>query len=372
MDKIGRNELCPCGSNKKFKKCHINSKDKEIYTGKRQSALMINMWRKSGQEECMFKGDDNNCTNNIIGAHSIQNNGVISRLAEDGHVLMPISDFNNNGIPNASLKKISRNKATTFTGFCHYHDNKVFKEIDTNSYQNSKKQNFLFAYRSFAKEYYEKYRQLTFYRKIFSYYPNKCMENNFISSAIMPSLTSHNDNLIDLELFNKSFLVSNYDILDTVNFKLNYEVNFATSAMFEMDYDFEDNMIYDLHDFSDNNKPPKLFLNIFPEKGTTWIIISCFKTEYQKYENVFDTLQDTFINNHEKFYNSMTNMLMSYTDNIVIGNRLINYWGKEKINQFISDWEFTALQTMVPELNKFLGSSNLTTSSPYDLFKKTS
>ncbi|MDN6162207.1 MAG: SEC-C domain-containing protein, partial [Atopostipes sp.] len=120
MDKIGRNELCPCGSNKKFKKCHINSKDKEIYTGKRQSALMINMWRKSGQEECMFKGDDNNCTNNIIGAHSIQNNGVISRLAEDGHVLMPISDFNNNGIPNASLKKISRNKATTFTGFCHY------------------------------------------------------------------------------------------------------------------------------------------------------------------------------------------------------------------------------------------------------------
>lgn len=372
MDKIGRNELCPCGSNKKFKKCHINAKDKEIYTDKRQSALILNMWRESGGEECMFKDKNNNCTNKIIGAHSIQNSGVISKLADGGHVLMPVSGFDNNGIPNVLLKKISRHKATTFTGFCHYHDNKVFKEIDTNSYQKSEKQNFLFAYRSFAKEYYEKYRQLTFFRKIFSCYPNRCIDNNFISSALMPSLVSHNDNLVDLELFNEGFRVGNYDILNTADFKLNYEVNFATSAMFEMDYDFENNMIYDLHDFSDGNKPPKLFLNIFPEKGHTYIVISCFKTEYQKYKNIFDTLQDTYINNRNKFYNLMTNMLMTYTDNIVIGNRLINYWGKEKTNKFISDWQFTAIQTMIPKLNKFLGSSNLTTSSSYDLFKNLS
>lgn len=371
MDKIGRNELCPCGSNKKFKKCHINSKDKELHTGKRQSALIRSMWAESGGEDCIFK-DNNNCNNPIIGAHSIQNNGVISKLAEDGHVLMPVSDFFHNGMPITSFKKVSRNKATTFTGFCSYHDNKVFKEIDTNSYQNSRKQNFLFAYRSFTKEYYEKYRQLTFFRKIFSDYPNRCMENNFISSAIMPSLTSHNDNLFDLKLFNKSFQVINYDVLNTVNFKLNYEVNFATSAMFEMDYDFENNMIYDSHDFSDSNKPPKLFLNIFPEKGITWIILSCFKTEYQKYRNVFDTLQDTYINNREKFYNLMTNMVMTQTDNIVIGNRLINYWGKEKTHEFISDWEFTAILTNLPELNKFLKASNLTQSSPYDLFKRIS
>ncbi len=27
-EKIGRNESCPCGSNKKYKKCHLNKENK--------------------------------------------------------------------------------------------------------------------------------------------------------------------------------------------------------------------------------------------------------------------------------------------------------------------------------------------------------
>ena len=27
MDKIGRNDLCPCGSGKKFKRCHLGKED---------------------------------------------------------------------------------------------------------------------------------------------------------------------------------------------------------------------------------------------------------------------------------------------------------------------------------------------------------
>ena len=33
MRKIGRNELCPCGSGKKFKKCHLGREDEIILDG---------------------------------------------------------------------------------------------------------------------------------------------------------------------------------------------------------------------------------------------------------------------------------------------------------------------------------------------------
>ena len=33
MIKIGRNELCPCGSGKKFKKCHMGKEDELVLDG---------------------------------------------------------------------------------------------------------------------------------------------------------------------------------------------------------------------------------------------------------------------------------------------------------------------------------------------------
>jgi hypothetical protein len=33
VKKIGRNELCPCGSGKKFKYCHLGKEDEIILTG---------------------------------------------------------------------------------------------------------------------------------------------------------------------------------------------------------------------------------------------------------------------------------------------------------------------------------------------------
>ena len=33
MEKVGRNDLCPCGSGKKFKKCHMGREDELVLDG---------------------------------------------------------------------------------------------------------------------------------------------------------------------------------------------------------------------------------------------------------------------------------------------------------------------------------------------------
>ena len=43
------------------------------------------------------------------------------------------------------FKKMSRNKASTFFGFCDYHDTEVFKPIELVPYQNTPERHFLMA-----------------------------------------------------------------------------------------------------------------------------------------------------------------------------------------------------------------------------------
>ena len=91
-------------------------------------------------KECFF-----GCQNNIIAAHSISNKRILSRIAKDGVV-----EYLNS--------KTGRNKATTFRGFCDYHD-KIFSPIDNEDYQpKNEKQEFLFAMRALSRELIEKKR----------------------------------------------------------------------------------------------------------------------------------------------------------------------------------------------------------------------
>lgn len=46
--------------------------------------------------------------------------------------------------------------ASTFTGFCNYHDTVIFSEIENKDYEESEYQNFLYAFRSCIREYVKK------------------------------------------------------------------------------------------------------------------------------------------------------------------------------------------------------------------------
>jgi len=96
----------------------------------------------------------------VIDAHSIQKNGVLSAIAEDGHVYAfsrDLSDIKRNHGA-ASLTKQGVNRVSTFRGFCSRHDTEVFRPIDTMPLLPTPEQALLYAYRVlcrevFAKEY---------------------------------------------------------------------------------------------------------------------------------------------------------------------------------------------------------------------------
>ena len=80
---------------------------------------------------------------------------MLEWLSDDGHVYLCRTHLKEM-LPHVAFKKIGRNKATTFTGFCAKHDSTVFELIDTNDFDaNNENQLFLHSYRLVVREYHK-------------------------------------------------------------------------------------------------------------------------------------------------------------------------------------------------------------------------
>lgn len=105
--------------------------------------------------ECSSKPAD------IIASHSISKSQILNRLAVNGQVWAPNRDYGitNNGetLMTSPFKRIGINKATTFSGLCGLHDQKIFRILDTKDV-NIDNPEYLFklAYRALLKELYNK------------------------------------------------------------------------------------------------------------------------------------------------------------------------------------------------------------------------
>lgn len=158
--KLARNALCWCGSGKKHKKCHLGREEEtapslqEILQGSKKALF--------SKRHCLHpQASDTSCNGGIIRAHTVQKNGGLSRIAVGGHVMSIKSDLarviKNNGkiIPD----KLGINNASTFTGFCNFHDTKTFSQIETTPLVFSLEQCFLLSYRALCIALYTKEAQ---------------------------------------------------------------------------------------------------------------------------------------------------------------------------------------------------------------------
>jgi len=94
--KTSRNDLCWCGSKRKYKKCHLN-RDKQVPVGKGKIQKTLNSFE---QQKCCSVPKElrAECTRRIIKAHSVSKSSSLKEIAIDGHVLTTFKvnhDFSN-------------------------------------------------------------------------------------------------------------------------------------------------------------------------------------------------------------------------------------------------------------------------------------
>ena len=128
----------------------------------------INEFKKSFKKaarikECFYHKKDE-CAGVIKQSHSIQKNGRLSVLEGDINGNMCLYTFTSGTQSKESmiddLIPIGKKEASTFFGFCDYHDTKLFSEIENQSFDDSDKHCFLHSYRSFAHSYHLKKEEI--------------------------------------------------------------------------------------------------------------------------------------------------------------------------------------------------------------------
>lgn len=153
QEKMGRNELCWCGSGKKWKKCHKERHlQKEIPIGQ----LLNEMHQSEIRGTCLHPdASKQNCSRQTIKAHTVQRAGGLRAIAEDGHVISVKKGvekiFENQG--NILPKPLGIGSASTFNGFCATHDNLLFEPIENKAYSLDHESAFLLSFRAIAYEY---------------------------------------------------------------------------------------------------------------------------------------------------------------------------------------------------------------------------
>lgn len=305
-------------------------------------------YKDSFLKECFHEDED--CSSNIIKAHSIQNNRILNKISENGEVLM-FGDNNGNSL-NFSMQGIGRKRATTFTGFCGKHDTNLFMPIERESYQiGNKEQEFLFAYRALAKEYHTKVTVGDMYREM-----RRCLINeeydklNDFFSKKKPTLeyigalaTMFNEFLVGnedaekrLEIYKKrmndSLDNSNFDEVITEVIELDEEYHIAVSSMTFIEKDLKGNVINQIENLEATLAP--LFITVFPQEGKTYILLSYFERNKKRYKFIREQILTESINKQKII---ISNLIVAYLENWAVSPikwRGLSQKTKEKINKY--------------------------------------
>lgn len=332
--KVARNAKCPCGSGKKYKRCCLEKDERQfaealIYsTQNTRNEARIKQCLHPNQEECKGK---------IVKAHAIQNNRILNKLAKEG-LLVTLDGTSHYLFQSSDIK--GRKIATTFTGFCEYHDKTLFQEIEDKDFMATTKQVFLLTYRTMAWHYHKKQEQVNAVciqtQKMFSKGYDITKSEDFADYFHQLNL-GLNDNDTEKTYFDKAVVEENYNFISSYIWEIPYEVNFAVSMMTELEYDINGNKINDL--INDKNIK-NIYLNIFPLENKSyciWSWLNIYDEFYLPFAKQFDDLS---INDRENYLN---NYLPRWTDSIVVSPRLWEFWGKQIQEALITHANFDVL-----------------------------
>jgi len=269
----------------------------------------------------------------VIKAHSIQKNKILNRIAENGKV---ISSDMKKTLFTKEFEEIGISSASTFFGFCNYHDTNIFSEIENKEYAGSIEQNFLHAYRACALEYVKKKVSVCFYEKAMKKYKNNPYEWMFykkLNGALWGVKDYHS---ISEQLSNELIKPKderNFEIISSRFFHLSYESLLAVNGCFSIEYDFQENLINDLVDTS--KRPAPIFLNIFPHAGKTFILFSWLSENWETSQSIVSKLE-TFIPSQIEIF--FSNLIICHSENFFISPSKYSQMPKKVRRLFVSQY----------------------------------
>jgi len=297
-----------------------------ILNPKRMEYEISKMIQDSKSKLCLYP-NDKECTGLIKNAHTIQNKRILEKLVNDGHVYaMQLNSVDRLTGPQFKFEKVSRNKVTTFTGFCEYHDSNVFRSIETTKYLGTEEQNFIFAYRAFSQEYWKKLMRQKNLQNAFRNKPSLLkivgMVENYRLQSLNWSEMRETKQIFDDVIKNKE-----YSSICTLRRELPHCYDFAFVCTYNPEYDLVKNVLNDVFSHQKERMKP-VFMTVIPIENKQNILISFLREDSDFFTVYLQQINDLNDTDFRKFIN---NVAAICTENLVISKRLYDKWNEIEI-----------------------------------------
>ena len=270
---------------------------------KKIEALVEECWKKAKNSSriCNFPG----CEEKAIRSHIFQKNGILSSIANKGHLIVHEGDaFDENTF---IFKSKGINKAFSFDCFCAKHDLELFKEIesvevdrlDFGLYRNC----LLFTMRGVYNELNSKNEVIKFF---------ECLKKNekvvLDKRPLMLSLMGNKQGKKDLSAILKDFWENLENGTEDFVFRLKHirriELCLSSSIIYETTDELVD---YRMKNREDKERITPMFFNLLPTSNKSILLVGYYKKDH---DNISSYIDGFFGEDEESLEINITNLIL--------------------------------------------------------------
>ncbi|WP_163363140.1 SEC-C metal-binding domain-containing protein [Enterobacter cloacae] len=356
MNQRGRNEKCWCGSGKKYKKCHLE-REKQERVNRNEANSILRLF--TSVSKCSVpESMKHECQRRIVKAHTLSKSNSLKEIAKDGHVLglkKGLDKFEkNNGM--VSFDKMGVNQASTFTGFCSYHDKVLFSCIEDDLFIEDKRQCTMLAYRPLMREVYVKEANLKVLEESRSFDKGQDFQSQLAwAKYINENIEGTKLTLSDLNyirgLIEASIRNNQYDALEHIVIRLQYPPKIMACSIYAPIVDIDGCVIQEIT--SDVGRPEYVIANVLALDGKGYVIFSWLSED--------DKVIPRFISSIKKcpsikLGDRITNHILTFVENIFASE---DWWESQKDNQeFINELMMQGVRMHMYDLELIIKDNN--------------
>jgi hypothetical protein len=236
---------CWCASGKKWKFCHKDREKREpLPFGKVNAEAM----KYFATGPCQHpQASATTCSSpNSIKSHTIQRRGGLGAIAESGHVCSTkkaFLDLEKRG-GQVEMEKIGVGQASTFPGFCSYHDTELFRPVEQANSKLDAYNGFLLSLRAVTYELATKDSQLRLHvasKEFIDYgrsFEQQAMLQNFLCLHQVGIEQGFKDVSLQKALYDEAFLSQDFSNFSFYGVEFDKVLPFAAAGAFMPEFDF--------------------------------------------------------------------------------------------------------------------------------------
>lgn len=328
---IGKNEPCPCGSGKKYKDC-CKGRDNQASLDMDRSldGQLLELLRKPVAKSCIHP-DQASCRGMVRNSRPLQPERVMNLLSgADKQVYVMDRDVeprvikfeDDEPIVLTDFVAVPAKNAVTEAFFCERHA-PLFSILGKGEFDpENQEEQFLYAYRAFATEYNKQTITLRSFQRNFKLRPFLFRLPRLIT-LYRATLRALEDLEAVKTVLDRALISGKHGGLVTYVVTIPRTIGFANYAFRAPDYDMNGEKI--LHT-AKNGPTRRLAMTAFPEKGQSYLLLSCLEEDLEVYESLFRQL-DRASPEKTRFY--FSRILPLYAENMVLSPRLWEAWSEE-------------------------------------------